>query len=279
MIADIVLLNLRTYMIPKPVKLGQNRQEALKSATNFAQYQSIANRNIFSFDGTMPDTLASLKAKEQSGEGAGGADNVPVPTALPLTLIGTLVHSNPEKSIANIEIKSKNLSLAVRNGNRIDTIAKLEAVERGKIIIRNLNNNRLEYAELKEVSKLSFSAAKTAVGDADIKQVAPNKYELKRSDVDRYTADLQNVLQQAAMVPVRGPGGEVTGFRFVNIQNDSIYTKLGLQVGDVIKKINGEPIDSPQKALELYGALKGASTISVTSERDGREQTTDYNIK
>lgn len=278
MLADLIILYIRPYMLATPIKLGSPNPPVMTSSASYAKFQSIVNKNIFSLTGDIPDTLASLKSNDPSAGGS-GKDNVPVPSTLPINLIGTLVHSNPQKSLANIEIKSKNLAIAVRTGNTIDTLAKLESVERGKIIIRNLNNNRLEYLELKEASKLSFNASKNAASDTDIKQVAPNKYEIKKSDVLKYTADLSNVLQQAAMVPARGPGGEILGFRFVNIQADSIYTKLGFQVGDMIKKVNGEPIDSPAKALELYGALKNNNKISITSERDGREQTTDYDIK
>lgn len=278
MLADLTILYIRPYMLAAPIKLGSPNPPVMTSSASYSKFQSIVNKNIFSLSGDVPDTLASLKSNDPAAGGS-GKDNVPVPSTLPINLIGTLVHSNPQKSLANIEIKSKNLAIAVRAGNTIDTLAKLESVERGKIIIRNLNNNRLEYLELKEASKLSFSASKGASGEGDIKQVAPNKYEIKKSDVLKYTADLSNVLQQAAMVPARGPGGEILGFRFVNIQADSIYTKLGFQVGDMIKKVNGEPIDSPAKALELYGALKNNNKISITSDRDGREQTIDYDIK
>jgi general secretion pathway protein C len=81
------------------------------------------------------------------------------------------------------------------------------------------------------------------------------------------------------MIPVRGPGGEIEGFRFVNIQQDSIYTQLGFQVGDVLKNVNGESIDSPAKALELYNALKGSQDIKLNVERNGVSQDMEYQIK
>lgn len=68
-----------------------------------------------------------------------------------------------------------------------------------------------------EGSKLSFGAAKipAALNPAtEIMQTAPNKFEIKRSDVLKYTADMSAVLQQAAMAPRRNAAGEIDCFRF-----------------------------------------------------------------
>jgi general secretion pathway protein C len=284
-IADLSVLYLRPYLIPKPIKLGQESVPQSFVPLQMSTYQVIISKNILSPDGVIPDTLAILKAKEKGvdpGAGPEVIDNVPVPSTLPITLVGTIVHSNPKKSLANIEIKSKNLNLAVRVGNTIEKMAILETVERGRIIFRNSSNNRLEFLELKELGKVTFNNSKKveeSLPGQEIKQIAPNRFEVKKSDVLKYTSDLSNVLQQAAMIPVRGPGGEIEGFRFVNIQQDSIYTQLGFQVGDVLKNVNGESIDSPAKALELYNALKGSQDIKLNVERNGVSQDMEYQIK
>lgn len=283
LLADLIVLGIRPYFLVTPIKLGEMGKPRHFVPPQVATYQVIISKNIFSQDGSIPDTLAVIKARQQNQQSTQeqAQNNIPVPSTLPLNLIGTLVHSNPEKSIANIELRLKNVTIAVRVGNSIDTLAKLESVERGRVVIRNVHLNRLEYLELKDLNKLTFNATQKAVEalNEEVKQVAPNRFEVKRSDVVKYTSDLSNVLQQAAMIPVRGPGGEIQGFRFVNIQPDSIYTKLGFQVGDVIKSVNGEPIDSPAKALELYNALKGSSNIRLNMERNGRDQEMEYQIK
>ncbi len=82
------------------------------------------------------------------------------------------------------------------------------------------------------------------------------------------------------MVPniVPGSGGRVDGFRFVAIQPNSIYEKLGFKPMDVIKSVNGEPVNSPTKAMELYNSLKSDSRISIMIERNGRDETFKYEI-
>lgn len=281
--ADLTAITFRELMLPTeapPTKPAKIRRD---SGTR-GSYTSITSRNIFSADGTIPEALALKNQKKE--ESTPEVEQAPVPSNLPLNLVGTIVHSNPEKSIANIEIKAKSAVLAVRVGKDIDKLATLLNVERGKAYIRNLNNNRLEYIEMKGMGKLSFAAAKNPTepsaktqGKQEVKQTAPNRFEINRADVLKYTSDMSTVLQQAAMQPRRKANGEIDGFKFLNIQPNSIYSQLGFQVGDVIKSVNGEPVDSPAKAMEMYNTLKGSNSIKIGVERDGRDQENDYSIK
>jgi len=281
-IADSLLIYLKPFTFPPVVQFEKKRKPNIVR-NGALDFQFLVAKNLFSAETSIPDSLKDLQNRDKKPEGESQKnDDTPVPSLLPLTLLGTIVHSNPEKSIANVELKSKNLTMAVRVGHSIVKLAKLEAVERGRAYIRNLSTGRLEYIELKDVGQLRFSSASKTVGaetTGEVKQVAPNKFEVSRAEVNKYTSDLSNVLQQAAMIPVRGSSGEIQGFRFVNIQPDSIYTQLGFQVGDVIKSVNGEFVDSPAKALELYNALKGSNSIKLTIERNGQEQDIEYNIK
>ena len=278
-VADLLMIPVRGSMLPTQVPPARQKRARMDDMTSRGTYSGVATRNIFSADGVIPDTLAQIEQKKKQGDG-GPKDAPPVLSSLPLTLIGTIVHTNPAKSIANIELKSKTLVLAVRVSKDIDTLATLVSVERGKVIIRNLNNQRLEYIELKNLSKVSFSAVKPAgaPGKTEVKQTAQNKFEISRADVLKYTSDMSSVLQQAAMQPRRKANGEIDGFKFLNIQPNSIYSQLGFQVGDTIKSVNGEPVDSPAKAMELYNALKASDVIKIGVEREGHEQENEYHV-
>lgn len=276
-IADLVALQMRGYMLPSsppPLRSAQIQDSGLQSRGSFS---GITSRNIFTADGSIPDAL-STTAEEKTDE---RRDEAPVPSSLPLGLVGTIVHSNPNKSIANIEVRPKSTVIAVRPNQEIDNLATLVSVERGRIIIRNSNNQRLEFLELKNMTKLTFNAPKasatTSVGD--VKAVGDNKFEIKRSDILKYTSDLSSVLQQAAMQPRRKANGEIDCFQFLSIQPGSIYTQLGFQKGDCLKSVNGEFIDSPAKAMEMYNSLKSAPNIKIMVERDGRDQLMDYTAR
>ena len=63
------------------------------------------------------------------------------------------------------------------------------------------------------------------------------------------------------------------------MQPGSIYEQLGLQKMDVIRGVNGEPVDSIQKAMEMYNTLKNGSQVKMQIERGGKTDTFTYDIK
>jgi general secretion pathway protein C len=276
-LADLGILSFRDQMLPNQPPPAPPKSFQMNANESHSDFDSITARNIFSSDGIIPDPLMGSSGPSQEQEMA------PVLSSLPLALRGTIVTTDPTRAIADIDLKSKNQVLAYRVGYDIDKLATLVKVERNRVIFKNSNNGRMEYIEMKsEGQKISLQGSKSSSGSggkSDVAQVAPNKFEIKRSDLLKYTGDMSSILQQAAMVPVHGPNGEISGFKFLSIQPGSIYTQLGFQNGDTIKGVNGEKVDSPAKAMELYNALKTSNNIKITVERDGRDTDMDYNVK
>jgi general secretion pathway protein C len=279
-VADLVILSIRPSMLPTKVPPAKPSQKIAQSSENRGAYNTIISRNIFNWDGVIPDALQPKNAPKD-----GPRDEAPVLSQLPLNLIGTIVSSNPDKSVATIELKGKNLIISYRAKTDIENMASIVKIERSKVIIRNMNNNQLEFIESQTKNKLTFKGSKTPVkGSAskhsEVQQVGANQFQLKRADLLKYTNNLASILQQARSVPNRNPQtGEIDGFRLLDFQPDSIYEKLGLQRMDVIKGVNGEPVDSPAKAMELYNALKSSDKINISVERNGKTESLDYSIQ
>mgnify|MGYP001382018024 CR=1 FL=1 len=68
------------------------------------------------------------------------------------------------------------------------------------------------------------------------------------------------------------------GFKLFSIKPGSIYSKLGMKNGDVIQKINGYEMNSPDKALEIYQKLRDASSVNIDLLRRGQSVQMGYNI-
>lgn len=265
-------------MLPREAPPTRNVAPLAANHAPRGSYNPLISRNMFSIDGVMPPAMVAAGTGDQKQQ-----EDAPVLSALPLNLIGTIVFAIPEKSIATVELKSKNLVQAFSVGSEIDSIAKIEKVEREKVIFRNLNNNRLEFIEMKSTSKLSFKAGVAEVPSAKSKEVvetAPNKYKIKKSDLLKYTNNLNEILQQARAVPNRDPKtGEITCFRILDIAPGSIYEQFGIQRMDCISSVNGQPITSPQQALEMYNALKNSSNVSIGYERGGKTDQKDFTVE
>lgn len=272
-IADLGILAYRDAMLPTSTPPARPKSAAFGSGVSRGVYNSISGRNIFSSSGIIPDALMD-KTK-----GGPSQEAEPVPSQLPLNLIGTLVHSNPEKSIAAIEVRGKNQVISYTPGKEVQGLAQITRVERQKVVFRNLNSNRLEFIEMKKDGKVTFGGAAAGAGK-EVQKVGENNFVIKRADLLKYTSDLSSILMQARAVPVREPGsGAINGFRILDMQAGSIYEQLGIQKMDVIRAVDGTPVDSPAKAMELYNTLKNAPKVTIQIERNGKTENLSYSIQ
>lgn len=272
-LADLGTLYVRPSLLPTQPPPARPYHAPRNSFTDASKYNPIKDRNIFNLDGKIPPALTA------NGSEIPLTEQTPVPSQLPIKLEGTLVHSNPKRSVATITVKSKNEATAYMVDGTIENMAKVMGIERRRVIIRNLNNGRLEFIEIPKDSAISFGVKNPTTAD-EVKRSGDFDFTMRRQDILKYTANMGEVLQQARMVPniVPGSGGKVEGFRFVAIQPNSIYEKLGFKPMDVIKKVNGQDVNSPTQAMELYNALKSENRIQLTVERNGRDENFNYDI-
>ena len=146
---------------------------------------------------------------------------------------------------------------------------------------------------LEEISKIvgQFGAARIVIeGHSDasmkallpddvlVKQLSENDYEIPREEITKTLSNLNDVAMQARIVPAFKDGA-AQGFKLFSIRPDSIYTKIGVQNGDVIKRINGLEMNSPEKALEIYSKLKDSARIDIEIERNGAAVRKTYNVR
>jgi type II secretory pathway component PulC len=57
--------------------------------------------------------------------------------------------------------------------------------------------------------------------------------------------------------------GEVKGYTVSKFRQGSQISKLGFREGDVIQRVNGEKVDSSEKAVELHSMIKNQTAADV----------------
>lgn len=282
--ADFTALYSRQFMIPNStVPMRRMNMNPDMPVTAIRQdYDNIVSRNIFNSDGVIPENML---AKEDGAANKPLDENIAVETGLPLTLLGTIVHVNPGKSVATLEVKGQSAgALPYVPNDDIEGLATLIKVERKKAFIKNLSTNRYEFVQIKDDPSLSLKKAGPAKpsgggGAGPVKKEGENTFALQRSNLEGLMNNLPDLLTQARAIPNIGPGGKPDGFKIVEIQPGSIYEQLGIQMNDTIKGVDGEPVDSAAKAMELYNALRTRSNVSINIERGGKPVTLNYNIR
>ena len=79
-------------------------------------------------------------------------------------------------------------------------------------------------------------------------QVDATTIEVSRAEVDRVLSDLNKIAVNARIIPSFRDGQPV-GFKIFEIKAGGLWEQLGFKNDDVVEKVNGFEIDSPDKAL------------------------------
>ncbi len=74
-------------------------------------------------------------------------------------------------------------------------------------------------------------------------------------------------------------GGKMAGYRIDRVEPGSLAARYGLAPGDRILAVNGVPLDSPARALELYRRFRGSDSARVTIARNGETKDVLYYVR
>lgn len=64
--------------------------------------------------------------------------------------------------------------------------------------------------------------------------------------------------------------GKILGLRLIYVPNDNIIHDLGARSGDIIRRVNGQPLESQDKMIEFYQGLSDLEHVTIDLERAGK---------
>ena len=204
-------------------------------------------------------------------------------TPLQVRLRGT-VYREKGDSLAIIEDAKTRKQDLYHVGDVILGEAKLIAVSRNKVYLeRNGKQEVLEVyegteAKTEERARRRRPQRGTIPEIAGIKRLSGNRYRIPQEDLKGAFENMNHLLTQVRVVP-NFKDGEPDGFKLLSIKRGSLIHQGGLRDGDIIKRVNGIEIDSPEKAFEVYEQLRNEPLITVEIIRGGRGRTLNYEIK
>lgn len=203
-------------------------------------------------------------------------------TSLDVRLCGTAVRERGE-SFAVIEDKRARKEELYRIGDMILGEAKLVQILEDRVVI--LRDGKQEVLELfvEEETKgqrktVATSKPSPAVPATSVRRIGSNRWSISRDAMTTAKANTSELMTQVRIAP-NFTEGKPDGFKLLSIKRGSLFDQLGLRNGDVVRLINGVPLDSPEKAIEIYGQLESNQSISLNILRRGKEQTFTYELK
>lgn len=205
---------------------------------------------------------------------------VPVKTSLRGSLIGTSVADPPEYSLCEI----MNPDLGEPEVYTIGSMylgARIYAIQKDRVLfVNNGVNEYMDNGTAQPAPNLGVQPVPqpVTVNDGSVKQLSDNQYVVSKSEINNALTNLSDLATKARIVP-SFKNGVANGFKLFSIVPDSLYSKIGIQNGDVIHRINGYEMNSPDKALEIYQKLRDASRIEIELERRGETLRKSYSIE
>ena len=220
-------------------------------------------------------------------------------TSLPIKLLGTMVVAPSEYSSATVELNRKDKKIVTPGFDLLSGQAKVHAIRRTYLILEE--SGKLTIAPLwprpdapkATAGRAAPSRPATTTAAASrkpkpraanrqvaegVRKISDTSFQIERGVINKKLKNLASLGQQARVVP-NYHNGKYDGFRMIGMRGESLFSGIGFKNGDIVKVINGNRIDSPNKALALYEALKNKSRLTVQIERGGMLKTLRYIVR
>jgi general secretion pathway protein C len=171
---------------------------------------------------------------------------------------------------ASIENTRDRSHESVRVGDQLKSFSEVqvERVGRGHVVL--LNGAKREVLKLSEDLDVPSVASRAPRRSAR----SSRRPRSERDPQDRLrdlakTRGAAAIFSQARILP-RYEDGQMVGIQVSKIEPGSLFEDVGLQDGDTITAVNGEPLDNPAASKNLLDALRrGESIIGSVEGSDG----------
>ena len=266
---------------PQP-SLVQQAGAAPQAAGQPQRVELDADKVAKLFDVPLPKPPPAGAQSEAQQPQRPGWNPVPVRSPLHGTLIGTAMAEPARYSLCQIINPDANDTQVYGIGDKYQG-ARIYAIEKERVLIDHDGVN--EYIDDSGAATPNLGVVpipgvqpQAQQGGEGVKQLSENQYVVARSEINSALTNLSDLATKARIVP-SFKNGVANGFKLFSIVPDSLYAKIGVQNGDVIRRINGYEMNSPDKALEIYQKLRDASRIEIEIERRGETLRKTYSIE
>jgi general secretion pathway protein C len=206
--------------------------------------------------------------------GGGDAEAVAEVSASDIRLKGVFAVDGVTLSAAVVNWSGKDQ--AVRMGQELMKGATLAEVYADYIVVaRNGGRERIELDKFRVAASTPNAQSRNPNAGFRLNVTAAGGgYSLSRQE-------LNNVLQDPRQMEFLGqigvaPGG---GVRVDGAGANTLAGKLGLQSGDVISAVNGQPVNSTGDLARLYSQFNTLSAVRVEVKRAGSPTVLNYTIQ
>jgi general secretion pathway protein C len=194
------------------------------------------------------------------------------------------VYHSPTRTIVTVSKAGKS-SVLVR-GDKIDGYVLDDATAHEAIFLRGGKRYRLGLVESgkgpKSKSSVKYIHENPPAGEKKSEPIGEvtegdGITVVDRSLLEHYSKNMNDIWKNIGIREIR-KDGKIKGFKVNFVKRGSDFAKLGLRRGDVIKAINGQELDSYNKAFEIYKNIDTMEDLTMKVMRGKEEMELEYEI-
>ena len=197
-------------------------------------------------------------------------------STLPVSLVGVSINAaNPAQSIAMIRCPGAAGTAMTRPGQAACNLVDVVAVRERAVLVRSVLSSRLEVLTFATAggaatapTPASAPVIKTTARGADV--------TLSKAAVEHYRVNLTEILTAALATPHMATidgRAVMDGFQLNEIKSGSVIDQLGLKNGDILQRVNGQPLDSLPAAIRLAADAQTREESTMDVLRAGKTLT------
>ena len=276
-----VTMRLSAPSAQPPARTAGSAAPAVVERMTLADYAVISQRNLFNANPPSGDAAAAVQVVEE----------VVQPTRLRLRLIGIVAGESPQQQYAIIEdLQRSNAQDLYQVGDVVQRAAIIEI--RPECVLLDTRRQReklcFAYDDARDTNgrgapprrrdaRNAAAASSDAPADDDVVRVDQGTWRVKRDLITEQFADLGTLSRQVRVTP-HTIQGRPSGFRLTRLR-PGLLQRIGLINGDVLQRVNGLDINSPEEALKAYQAVQSEPTVRLEILRRNSPTTLTYEIR
>ncbi|HEY4743802.1 MAG TPA: type II secretion system protein GspC [Desulfuromonadaceae bacterium] len=208
---------------------------------------------------------------------APAAQAAPVTAPTDLLLLGTALGSFRE-TFALVRNNTKQEERVFRLGDMVFDAGRLVEVKKEQAFIE-INGKKVELlTPMAPPPAAGSGSAQPATANAAVASTGAGSFVIDQRALNAALDNPAQAMSDARLLPSQ-KDGKVEGFRASEVKPSGLFAMIGIKNGDVLQRLNDFPLDSPDKALQSFIALKGQSKLKLDLIRDGRPTTLNYDIR
>jgi general secretion pathway protein C len=193
-----------------------------------------------------------------------------------LMLLGTAVGSFHE-TFALVRNTTKQEERVFRLGDMVFDAGRLVEVTRERAFIV-AGGKKVELLTPMTPPAAAPAQPANPQGGAPVANMGGGNFVIDQRALNAALDNPAQAMSDARLLPSQ-KDGKVEGFRVSEVKSNGVFAMMGMKNGDILLRLNDFPVDSPDKALQSFIALKGQSRLKLDLIRDGQPATFNYDIR